>query len=792
MALTPEQNEILQALAAAVKASAGGGLGAGVREPVAGGRRGRSTEEREAEAEKKRFESGLKDLSKADKAIRNLNKSFDDMKGSFRYAKDLKTLPANLRKSMEESNIQAVQKMAATVNSLEDVFKIEDQLAANQRLINTLNKYKDKTVATGEQFDEIAEAAKEAGVPISRLIDPTTKTVKNFSNLQEETDALADAMDDAARKTTRMTRAVAAATEAYNKHKQALKDSFNAFVEENRIMRERAANDSKYSDALIGLGISMKDWTNILADNRATQQAMATGGRDFTAEIKSGATQMRKFSYDNVQAAKTTAQMMKGISGFGVSQKNLGGALDEQIKMYKENFRVFDMTAEAFAQYTEQLVADADIRTNLTLMAEKERKSFILSIQARESERLEMGYTMEQARELTKTFAKLAGETPKERMKKAAKQRAMMGALGMSAEGAELQQLMMNINTMQGKERADALKRIEEIQRGAANQLAERKREGLAAEMFFSQIAEKTGFADTAKNLETLTMTGKVRDKAAATRDMADREVPYLISSGLDLLGYINAFQATSIGLLGGILIALTKGKLLTTMGNALKNLRADFGKSFGGPKGGIGAKAGGMTGKIVGKIAAPIAGLVAGWSKYEEVKEKAELTARQKVVQVGATGVGGMGGAMGGAMAGAAIGSVVPVVGTLLGGLIGGALGAWGGSEVGEIVGEGVSGLMDSPEAQAAVGKKVAKAAEETPAANYQTEAARAMSEGRAPEMTPAEWQNQLITTLRELQSYLKVVNEQNMELARVGGKQANAVIEGIRFNSFKGATTA
>ncbi|HGZ6705719.1 TPA: hypothetical protein ACOLYM_004185 [Vibrio parahaemolyticus] len=113
----------------------------------------------------------------------------------------------------------------------------------------------------------------------------------------------------------------------------------------------------------------------------------------------------------------------------------------------------------------------------------------------------------------------------------------------------------------------------------------------------------------------------------------------------------------------------------------------------------GVGKAAGGAlktVGSVASRAAAPVAALATGYFKYNEVKDREDLTGSQKAVQVGATTAGSLGGASAGAAMGAAMGSVVPVVGTLVGGLLGAAVGGWLGSKGGDIVGEAISDKME------------------------------------------------------------------------------------------------
>lgn len=116
----------------------------------------------------------------------------------------------------------------------------------------------------------------------------------------------------------------------------------------------------------------------------------------------------------------------------------------------------------------------------------------------------------------------------------------------------------------------------------------------------------------------------------------------------------------------------------------------------------GVGKAAGGAlktVGSVASRAAAPVAALATGYFKYNEVKDREDLTGSQKAVQVGATTAGSLGGASAGAAMGAAMGSVVPIVGNVVGGLLGAAVGGWLGGKGGDVVGEAISGHMSGPE---------------------------------------------------------------------------------------------
>ncbi|MEJ3629757.1 hypothetical protein [Vibrio vulnificus] len=137
------------------------------------------------------------------------------------------------------------------------------------------------------------------------------------------------------------------------------------------------------------------------------------------------------------------------------------------------------------------------------------------------------------------------------------------------------------------------------------------------------------------------------------------------------------------------------KGAPTTRLGRVAQGVKNATGTLANSSVGKVAGGALKTVGSVASRAAAPVAALATGYFKYNEVKDREDLTGSQKAVQVGATTAGSLGGASAGAAMGAAMGSVVPVVGTLIGGLLGAAVGGWLGSKGGDIVGEAISNRM-------------------------------------------------------------------------------------------------
>jgi hypothetical protein len=354
--------------------------------------------------------------------------------------------------------------------------------------------------------------------------------------------------------------------------------------------------------------------------------------------------------------------------------------------------------------------------------------------------------------------------------------------------------LLVGINQLTGTAKQEALDRIEEIKREAANLMQQKKGESFAAEMYVSQLAIKGSFTDEIAQLETLTKEGQKKDAETAAKSMKEgRETPPYMNTALNILSGIDAWQATSVALLTGILFSVGKGPILGLLKGGFAGLSKTFGSMFGGgPKGG--APKGGGYGFAATKTA-------------EAVAPKGAASAAEAAAKVGGKTIGkaaGKGLGMSALKSGI---KKIPIIGALAG-LGFGISRAMSGDYVGAAleVASGVAGTIPGlgTAASAAIdvglaGRDIYKANEGVgrSAAQKGTEAKETEKSVTAVEVkkAPADQintQEQLLLTLQELQTYLKSINDQNMEQAKAVSKTATAVSEGIRYNSARAGRPA
>ena len=242
----------------------------------------------------------------------------------------------------------------------------------------------------------------------------------------------------------------------------------------------------------------------ILKDTRRESLAMGAAGLDFKESLEAGADSLRGLTADSTEAAMVSKSFHQNMARIGVSQGDLGDAVIQQTKMYDDHYRALGYTADEFANLTAELVNDQGMRSLLLTLQEKDRKQYILGIQQRQAEYQTMGYTIERAKELQKTFQALNKMNPKDRMKQAAKTRAMMGAMGMGDQGEKLFNLQVRYRTMNAEQKKAADIQMTEIQKAASAKFGEMSGAGssLGQSMSMQMMAEKTGFVQIAETFE--------------------------------------------------------------------------------------------------------------------------------------------------------------------------------------------------------------------------------------------------------------------------------------------------
>jgi len=467
------------------------------------------------------------------------------------------------------------------------------------------------------------------------------------------------------------------------------------------------------------LGMNPKEFTEAMAKYRGA--ALAAGGLNKTIAI------LDKTQGEYIDSMGThTERTQFALMQMDTLRKSGIKPLASDTILLKDSFmglrKMAGMTGVQFQEMMGEVTTDeSSLQALRSTTSEAERRQMVLGIANRIKENVAMGMTIEQAKKVTLALQKMAGATPIERIKQAAKLRAFGAAMGVSGGEQAAQALIAGQRAT--KEQKDQLQQFLST---SSNALSQAATGSLGGEIFATSLADKLGLNQLigpGSDFNTVLTQGLAKDMNAAKGSMG--EVSGDIKKAVNVLDRIASELKNNwilLGILGGVLTIarlFDKGKFF----DAIKGMGERFKKAPKVPSGastaekqiaqgaaeiekGAGgasklakiASTGGKALKVLGPIGAVVGGVAEGYEDWESGK-------KEKAV---GEGVGAAAGGIAGAEAGAALGTLIfPGVGTVIGGLLGGgigaAIGAWGGGKAGEAVG-GTLDETKQQEAQAAV----------------------------------------------------------------------------------------
>lgn len=453
------------------------------------------------------------------------------------------------------------------------------------------------------------------------------------------------------------------------------------------------------------LGLTPEDYIKMNAASRQT--ILASGGVSKQMEALASQSETLRGHFASAgDATKFTQGQMDILAKSGIRPTvENAGLLNGSFKKMQQ---YAGMTGEQFLALNQELSQDSDIQLQLRSASMEEREHILASNAARVAEYTAMGMTVEQAKNATKALAAVGNMKPIDRIKQAAKIRALGGAMGIAGanEAAEA--------TLAGQNATDQQKeQLAAFNANMSDAMSKSARGSMGEQIVASKLQEKLGNKDTDANSVFNVSLAEGNKIAAGALDEQKKVPPLLekliIATTQAKAGAANPFVQATVG----------------TSRSALDMFGTGIGSGIGswaGTKMGLpttvpgtpaagGSKIGnflkGPGGKLLGRAGVVGTAGVAGYEAYDarDEYEKGNITEKERNTRYGKAG-GGMAGALAGmkmgAMAGGAIGTGFAGVGALPGAIIGGiggaALGAWGGSELGG----GAGGLFGSDETKA------------------------------------------------------------------------------------------
>jgi len=237
-------------------------------------------------------------------------------------------------------------------------------------------------------------------------------------------------------------------------------------------------------------GMTLEEYTATLADNR--RSLLSVGGLDsFNKTLLFARDQFKDSIGDVADRARYAAEQLTILSQSGIrpTQNDLANIGYS----FKSLSKLTGMTGAQFNAHLSDILDDEMTRNKLrAASSEAERRSIIEGTARQLEMNVSLGMTVEQAKLEAKALNRLAGESPIDRIKKAARLRALGGAMGI--EGGEE---AANIMIKGQRATAEEQRRLQDFLSKASNQLSAAGTGSLGGEIFATTLVDKLNLKDT-------------------------------------------------------------------------------------------------------------------------------------------------------------------------------------------------------------------------------------------------------------------------------------------------------
>ena len=426
-----------------------------------------------------------KTLTDLHQTIRLNNSLFDSAIKSTDTVSGLDKLAKTFKTTLEKSNSEFVKRIGGKLdNSLESVIKAQSALDTRVQFAELW----EKTDKPRKNKQKVIDAAVDQfGISIKEATQLYNKANKSFSGLKKDTADLAKAMADA--------------SDVVIKHNKGLGDRLldgtkrfgflgyaTARVTEEFYIAAKAA--ARYGTELntrtaILMGLSPEELSELQAKHKQAIMATSQSYSKFNEAIKTNYIEMVAFTGGLKESVQLNASLVTLQRNLGDTTGKMTGFLTSQQDRFKNWNRVFSITAEQFSEMNNQLLQSQTIRTQLFKLNMNQRRAYFEETQ-QTYERLRVnGLMHEQALRVIDAFASIGAESPRERMKKAARLQAVMGGLGMGTEGQEAAKLMRRGLRGEGDQ-----ERFAELMKQAQMKVSEQMAGSIGQEMtMYAQIS---------------------------------------------------------------------------------------------------------------------------------------------------------------------------------------------------------------------------------------------------------------------------------------------------------------
>ncbi len=265
-----------------------------------------------------------------------------------------------------------------------------------------------------------------------------------------------------------------------------------------KVLTDATSSTMKYGttlqmwDAAV-MGMNMGELAEM--QSRYRNVIMSSGGSlsDFNEQIKSSNAALFEYTGNLAESSRVAAHMMEANKRLGGSAATQGKFMDDQTAMLHTMNKVLGMTSEQFRELNNEIINSVDVRASLFKLDKSVRQQKFQEIQQNVVNFRLQGMLENQAKQLAMHFEKMRGEDPMERIKRAFRTRALMGAIGAEG-GAQVSRAIIAgpraaAMGLGGVEESGALRTQQALQQTMAT--------GLGGELFGSMLVGKLQLGET-------------------------------------------------------------------------------------------------------------------------------------------------------------------------------------------------------------------------------------------------------------------------------------------------------
>lgn len=424
-------------------------------------------------------------------------------------------------------------------------------------------------------------------------------------------------------------------------------------------------------------GMSGAEFQKNITQQRQTINAMG-GTEEALKTLDPAINRFRILTGDNAKALELATASAHDLANKGVrpSSAAIDAYTNDLTRMAKLTGKSIDQSRE----YYDNIAQESDSIHLLRAAREDERGAILQSQRALVQQSIAAGMSAEQAQLAAKMLNKMVAAKPLDRLKQAAKIRALGAAMGVAGSEEAAQAVIAGPRAS-----AEQKQQLQQFNQMMTNAVDKMTGQGLGSEIFATALTDKLGLEEQyGRNSPFSTTLGDTMKPMQSALDKLTDVSTTRMGEMVDLLTLISgmvgvitsgAFLPLAIGAgivgAGPKIAAILKAALGGTGG--MGELGGPGGE--GGPRGGKFGRFGRFGGKLLGGLKGGLGGLVGGMA-LDYASEKLTESGHEKL---GATaGIGGTAAKWAGA--GALAGSVIPGIGNVAGGVLGGlAGGAYG-----------------------------------------------------------------------------------------------------------------